>query len=262
VSVDNGLGGDGPGPARAGALLREARIRSGRTIEDCASALRSRASQIDALERGDLAVFGGDIYARGFLRSYARLVGVAEQEVLELHGRDPAFDAPIMSTGAPIRQRRGMPGWFVGILAVLGVAGVLASVLVLGGRRAPEPIEAVDPALDGSGPAVTEPDVTAPPAAVPLPPEPVAGPPIDLVLTFEATSWLEVLVDGIVVEPGVLAPAGETLRFVGTETIVLRFGNAGGVRIEANGVDLGAPGRSGQVLRVTFDPDGLVTEGR
>lgn len=96
----------------------------------------------------------------------------------------------------------------------------------------------------------------APPAPQPAP-EP-AGPPVDVVLTFEAASWLEVLVDGVAVEPGVLVAAGETLRFGGQELVSLRLGNAGGVRVELNGEELGTAGRPGEVLRVGFGPEGPV----
>ncbi len=244
------------GPVRAGALLRAARERTGRSVEDCAGALRSRVTHIDAMERGDLAVFGGDVYARGFLRSYARLLGVAEDEVLDLHGHDPTFEAPVTVVPGPLRFRRGVPAWLVAIVGVLAVAGVLTAVLTFGGSRAPETVQAVDPGLDDPGSVIAEPE----PAPIPAPPapEPVAGPPIDLVLAFEGRSWLEVLVDGIVLEVGVEVPAGDTLRFTGQEEVVLRFGNAGGVRVEMNGEDLGALGRPGQVLTVRFDPDGLV----
>jgi cytoskeleton protein RodZ len=256
---ENGTGAETgtDGPARAGALLREARERSGRSVAECAVALRSRATQVEALERGDLAIFGGDVYARGFLRSYARLVGVAEHEVLELHGHDPTFAAPVATVPAPLRLRRAVPSWLVAILAVVAVAGVLATVLTFGGRRAPEVVESVDPGVDAPGAPVDTPEVAPPAPVAPQLPEPVAGPPIDLVLAFEATSWLEVLVDGLVREPGALVRAGETLRFTGQEEIVVRFGNAGGVRVEINGEELGALGRSGQVLRVSFGPDGL-----
>ena len=254
-------GSDERGSVQAGALLREARVRSGRSMDECATKLRSRVMQIDAMERGELEVFGGDIYARGFLRSYARLLGLEEDEILRLHGRDPAFDAPQAPMSA-VRLRRTAPGWLLGVLSVVVLAGGLVAVLVLGGQRAPDTISAVDPGVD----TPTD-ELPAPAPAPPVPPpepEVIAGPPIDLVLTFEATSWLEVRVDGVPLLPaegnGVLVRAGETLRYTGQEEIVLRFGNAGGVRVSAGGEDLGALGRSGQVLRVTFTPDGLVDE--
>ena len=255
--------GAGPGSVRAGDLLRDARVRSGRSIEGCAVELRSRVTHIEAMERGDLDVFGADIYARGFLRSYARLLGLEEDEILELHGKDPAFDAPRVPT-TPVRLRRGAPGWLVGSLFVVALAVGLVAVLVLGGQRAPEAISAVDPGIDTSSNGVAAPDQV--PDPVPPPPaqdpEPVVGPPIDLVLTFEARSWLEVLVDGVPLRPedgnGVEVPAGDTLRFTGQEEVVLRLGNAGGVRIASRGEDLGPLGRSGEVVRIAFDADGRV----
>ncbi len=161
-----------------------------------------------------------------------------------------------------LRLRRTAPGWLLGVLSVVVLAGGLVAVLVLGGQRAPDTIAAVDPGVAAPTDELPAPAPAPAPPVAPQEPEVIAGPPIDLVLTFEATSWLEVRVDGVPLLPaegnGVLVRAGETLRYTGQEDIVLRFGNAGGVRVSAGGEDLGALGRSGQVLRVTFTPDGLV----
>jgi len=254
---------DGPeGPVLAGALLRHGRQQRGMTVEQCAASLRARPGQIEAIERGDLRGFGGEVYARGFLRSYAALVHVDPSEVLRLHGEDPSYRGPVLPPREPLRLRRDPPGWLVGLLGVLAVAGVMAAVLGLGGSRVPTSVPTADPGLElpadgaGDGPAAPAPAPAPEPAPEPVP-EP-AGPPVDVVLTFEAASWLEVLVDGLVVETGVLVPAGETLRFSGQQLVSLRFGNAGGVRVEHNGEELGAAGRPGQVLRVAYDPDGVV----
>jgi len=252
---------DGPdGPSLAGELLRQARQRSGRSLEDCALALRARATQVVAMERGDLRDFGGEIYARGFLRSYARLLGVDPEEILALHGGDPTYRGPVLPPREPLRIRRDPPGWLVGLVGLVAVAGVIAAVLGVGGSRVPIAVAPSDPALEM--PAGTAPS-TPPPAPEPVAPQPEpepvpAGPPVDVVLTFEAASWLEVVVDGVAVEAGALIPAGETLRFSGQQLVSLRFGNAGGVRIEFNGEELGAAGRPGQVLRVALGPDGPV----
>ena len=246
------------GPELAGALLRQARQRSGRSLEDCASALRARPGQIEAMERGDLRDFGGEIYARGFLRSYARLVGVEPAEILRLHGEDPAYRGPVLPPREPLRVRRDPPGWLVGLVGLVAVAGVIAAVLGLGGSRVPAAVAPSDPALEAPPDVAPSPPPAAPEPVVPQPePEPVpTGPPVDVVLTFESASWLEVVVDGVAVETGALVPAGETLRFGGQELVALRFGNAGGVRIELNGEELGPAGRPGQVLRVALSPEG------
>jgi cytoskeleton protein RodZ len=251
------------GPAVAGALLRAAREDRAMSVEQCASALRARASQVSALERGDLSTFGGAVYARGFLRSYARLVGVDPDEIMGLHGEDPAFRGPILPPREPIRIRRDTPGWLIGLAALLVVAGAVTAVLGLGGRRVPPATPPTDVALEDPDAAPVTPPPAPPrpePSPQPAPQEP-ARPPVDVVLTFEGASWLEVLVDGVPVQPGVLVPAGETLRFSGQQTVSLRFGNAGGVRVELNGDELGAAGARGQVLSVTYGPDGPIEPG-
>ena len=254
------------GPVAAGSLLRAAREHRGLTLEECAVSLRARAGQISAMERGDLSSFGGDIYARGFLRSYARLVEVDPDRILELHGSDPGYTGPVLPQRAPLRLRRQAPGWLLGLVGVVVVAGIVTAVLGLGGRRVPTAVPPVDSALDTpAAPDVVVPAPTPAPTPAPAPTEPApvpAGPPVDLVMIFERASWLEVLVDGIAVGEGVLVAAGETLRFSGQESVALRLGNAGGVRIELNGEELGAAGASGEVVRVAYGPDGpIATDG-
>jgi len=253
------------GPALAGVLLREGRRRLGRTVEDCASSLRARPGQVEALERGDLRDFGAEIYARGFLRSYARLVGVDEAQVLALHGVDPSYRGPVLPPREPLRLRRAAPGWLVGLTSLAVVAGVIAVVLGVAGSRVPGAVAPSDPALESPG-AVVPP--TAPPVDRPANPEPTptpepapSRPPVDLVLIFEAASWLEVLVDGVPVEPGTLVAAGETLQFAAQQQVSLRLGNAGGVRVELNGEELGPAGRPGEVLRLTYGPEGQAPDG-
>lgn len=246
------------GPEAAGALLRRAREQRGLSIDECATRIRARSIQIEALERGAFEAFGGAVYARGFLRSYAVTVGVDPDEVLRLHGDDPAFRPPTLPSDAPLRLRRDPPGWLVGLVGMVVLAGVVLVVLGVGGRRVPEP------AVDADTP-VAVPDVSAPAATAPEPDAPVEqpavaelGPPVDVIVTFEADSWLEVLVDDVPARPSAVVAAGETLRFGGQSNVSLRLGNAGGVRVELNGADLGAPGADGAVVTLVLGPDGPV----
>ena len=262
-SVDERTGGTGPaGPGQVGARLRAARERRGLSIEACARSLSARPRQVEALEAGDVAGFGGDVYVRGFLRTYATLLELDPDEVLRMYGQDPAFRGPVLPPREPLRIRRDPPGWLLGLVGVLAVAGVLVAVLGFGGRRVPEAVAPSDGTLDASATDVA-PDDTDDAAAVERPdpaPSPAApeGPPVDVVLTFEASSWLEVLVDDVLVEPGALVPSGSTLRFGGQRAVALRFGNAGGVRIELNEQALGPPGRPGEVVRIVLGPDGAM----
>jgi transcriptional regulator with XRE-family HTH domain len=244
-----------------GARLRGAREAQGRTLEECAAALKARPGQIQALESETFASFGGDIYVRGFLRSYGALLGLDTAELLAAYGRDPSFRAETLATvpggGKRLRLDRSVPIWAAGLIGLVVVGAVTAGVVLLGGQRTPEVALPIDAPLapPESAPAPVRPE----PAPAPAPaPEPIR-PPIELVLTLEGTSWLEVIIDDAAVEPGRTVRAGETLRFEAQESIAVRYGNAGGVRAEHNGVDLGPQGRPGEVVRVLYGPDGVIS---
>jgi hypothetical protein len=66
---------------------------------------------------------------------------------------------------------------------------------------------------------------------------------------------MRVTVDGAVILEETVSE-GETLRYEGDEVIV-RIGDAAGVRIQHNGEDLGPAGGSGEVVDLRFTEDGV-----
>lgn len=67
-----------------GGLLREARIRARKTIEDASSALKIQPNYLSALESMHVEELPGKVYARHFLIRYARWVDVDLQKILPL----------------------------------------------------------------------------------------------------------------------------------------------------------------------------------
>jgi cytoskeletal protein RodZ len=78
-------------PEGFGAQLREARERAGLELADVAARTHVRKAYLEALENEDLDALPEDVYARNFLRLYARTVGLDPNEALarfaELRGR-------------------------------------------------------------------------------------------------------------------------------------------------------------------------------
>jgi cytoskeleton protein RodZ len=64
-----------------GMRLRSARNAAGLSIEDVARASRIGVGTLAAIESDDLSTLGAPIYARGYLRAYARAVGLPESVV-------------------------------------------------------------------------------------------------------------------------------------------------------------------------------------
>jgi cytoskeletal protein RodZ len=67
----------------SGVTLQTRRLKNEWSIEDVAADLNLRTEVIEALEAGDYSNLPERTYVRGYLRAYARLLGIHEEEVLE-----------------------------------------------------------------------------------------------------------------------------------------------------------------------------------
>jgi len=266
-----------------GAALREAREGQGRSLEDAAAKLRARVWQLEALEDERFGDFGGDIYARGFLRSYAAELGLDPAPLLTTYRREVQHDdaSPMnvttsISVGTPGRQRSAPPAWMAWVLvSVVVLAGVaLVGSLDIDGGRTPDQASPAEPPPSPAPsqrddaedrerePGADETDESSEPAPESSEPAPESSEPapdpdgVELVIALEADSWMRVVVDGSTVLEQVVE-AGQTLPFEGEQEIEIRFGNAGGVRANLNGEDLGVQGSSGQAITVRYTQDGL-----
>ncbi len=122
---------------RIGAILREARQRREIELSEVEAATRIRGRYLRAIEDEDWEVLPGDVYARGFIRTYASFLGLDGErlageyrEIVE-GGRGAqggAHDLAPSSTGrSGGTQRRSVPG--VGLIAVTGV--ILVAVVAI-----------------------------------------------------------------------------------------------------------------------------------
>ncbi|QCX29210.1 helix-turn-helix domain-containing protein [Nocardioides jishulii] len=141
-----------------GPELRAARTRLGLSTDQLAERTRIRPHVIEAIEVDDFVPCGGDFYARGHLRTLARVLGVDVTPLLVSYDERYA-NAPIdprrvfeaeLATGShgSIRGTRGGPNW-----SIL-VAVVMALVLVWSVARLvmDAPQDTADtPVLNGSG---------------------------------------------------------------------------------------------------------------
>lgn len=73
---------------KIGQRLKEIRLQKELTIEDISAKTKIRPKFITALENGDYEKLPSAAYAQGFLRNYARFLGIAEKEALALFRRE------------------------------------------------------------------------------------------------------------------------------------------------------------------------------
>lgn len=225
-----------------GRALQRAREGRGKTLEEASRETRIRTEYLQALERERFDRLLGDVYARGFLRSYSSYLGLDADRVLELYARSHGAPAPSLpaerpqspsmapnSDGHPLIHRRA--NWRLAA-AVAAVAMALVAVVAVATRDS----------------TVPEPAVPSPPSVVPDA-RPVFA---NLVTVVEVEA--RVVVDGETALEGTLA-RGEARSFEGEESIELWFASGDTVRLTVNGRSLGRPGAAGEPYSATFDPD-------
>lgn len=142
-----------------GPEIAAARTRLGLSVDQLADRTRIRPHVIESIEVDDFEPCGGDFYARGHLRTLARILGTDAAPLLaaydERYARAPinprrVFEAEL-ATGAngSIRSTRGGPNWS------LLVAVVMALVLCWSVARlvmdTPAELRGETPVLNGSG---------------------------------------------------------------------------------------------------------------
>ncbi|MPZ23367.1 MAG: PASTA domain-containing protein [Dehalococcoidia bacterium] len=132
-------------PKGFGRALEQARIASGISIEDAASATRISTRYLLALEQEELHELPAPIYARGFLRTYAGYLGLDAADVTSLYPVpyiEPAV-ATISAQPQPLRPPK--------MFTYLAGGGILAVVFVLGLLLMTSGDDPPAPATEGPG---------------------------------------------------------------------------------------------------------------
>ena len=179
-----------------GAILAAERERQGLSPADVAQRLHMSVWQVEALEAGNYSRLPSGTFLRGFVRNYAKAVGLPPEEVLaRLAAAAPSHAAPHIVVPSqnirfePFSDRMSNPyvraAGLSALVIVLGFAAMYWWVFV---RSAPQPAVARKPAETAPAPVVASvappvvtqpappPPQTPPVAAVP-PPAPAVTPP-------------------------------------------------------------------------------------
>lgn len=249
-----------------GEALRRTRLHYGKTIPDIEKALRIRASQIDAIECGDVERLPGRVYAIGFVRSYAEYLGLDGAQVVQLF-KAQYMDGPdkqSLSFPMSVAETKTPAIWLV-VFCLLLASGVL---VYFNERSALDrsSVLQVDPVPDSLQSHV-ERDVMVPVMDNLFPSEddePSETQDIEtgqgVVLNFTGSSWAEIKKADNQVLVSQVFEQGDIYAVPQEEGLVLSLGNAANVDIQVNGTLLKPLGGAGDVRRnISLDPDYLLT---
>ncbi len=133
------------GARRVGADLCEARERLGWTLPDIAAHLRIRLAFLAAIEQGRLDLLPGTTYAMGFVRTYAKALGLDPEVVAQrFRAEAAAVGRPTeLAFPAPVPER-GVPAGAVVLLgAVLAIGAYAGWYRATGDQPGDEPVRPV-----------------------------------------------------------------------------------------------------------------------
>ncbi|WP_138897098.1 helix-turn-helix domain-containing protein [Streptomyces chryseus] len=250
-----------------GRALQQARVDAGLTVDEVSGSTRVRIPIVHAIEQDDFSRCGGDVYARGHIRTLARAVGLDPDALVaqydDEHGGRPApTPAAPLFEAERIRPEARRPNWTAAMVAaIVAVVGFVGFTLFngtdgSGGSRD----------VAGSTPATTKPAKPTPTKPADPKPDPsdsaIAAVPQDQVTVAltakDRKSWISakdhngrLLFDGLLLK-------GESKTFTDKEKIDLVLGDAGAMQLFVNGKEVGDEFQAGQVQRLTYtkgDPE-------
>lgn len=253
-----------------GDILRREREKQGLTIADIEKGTSIRGLYIEHIERGNIGELPGLVYAKGFVRNYAKFLRLnAEalvQQFAEENGSTPP-PAPAEPESAPRRislstvgdeslssiSIGGTRSSYASIFGKLAAGIIVLAALVGGGVAAISAINS--PAQVPAAPPVKTEQPVAPTAAAEADASDTARAAhtdgVNVSVTLAERCWTEVVVDGKSVFEGIIEK-GKTESWKGKESVVIRAGNAGALDVTFNGRKLGKFGDNGEVLERTF----------
>jgi hypothetical protein len=239
-----------------GASLTDERRRQGLELAAVEQQTRISVRFLRAMEEERFEVLPGDAYAKAFLRSYARFLGLDENRYVdEYMARFAQPDEPPLppraSPGPRLRLRPAR------LLLAIGIAAAVALVVALivsqrdGGGPSSRP--AARPAAPAPPvPARARPKPAPPPAArPPAPPPPPPPPPVLALTASRGPCWVEAHIEtasGKQIYSATLAE-GRTLRFSLRRPLWLRLGNPSTLTVTIGGKPAaGVPTRTANII--------------
>ena len=233
--------------------LRAAREAAGLTVEQVSKKTNIRIGVIEDLEKNSVEVCGGIAYARGHIRSIARVIKadgdllVAEIETAQGTESRKIIDRLYDNNVADRPKEKK-------VMKFSTLAGVAASILGIG--------FVVTIALNNASTTSNKVEITPSESASPSSTaSPVTSTGVNLLLSgVGGKTWIgiknskgEQVFDGQI-------KSGETQSFTDSQSLNVTIGNASAVKVTLNGSDLGVAGGYGEVVRFNYTPTGAVKE--
>lgn len=269
--------------ASFGDKLRREREMRRITLDEIAESTKISRRHLESLEKEDFASLPGGVFNKGFVKAYARYLGIDEDQAAADYAavaNEPAPEEdkfPLEIHEKPKPELNPRNSRFPLVLAVAALIGVVIGYTLWARNKKPqlEGSESVSAntqpvASAESGPVTENPKPEAAPVAmhpkVPVRSDVAEAGPADkhagaqertfsVVIKAKEDAWISVIADGRTVAEGVLRADRQKL-VKAAKQIQVKTGNAGGIEISYNGKPVGAIGSESETRTLMFTSSG------
>ena len=228
-----------------GTWLRRQREAREISLREIAERTKISMRYLQAMEDDRFEVLPAPVFAKGFLREYARYVGLSPDDVVN-HYLSVQQPQAHVDGDAGHRERRPLaswPRWLPLLLASALLLGLAALLALLSDRWRQHRGGSAE-----SRPPIVAPLATPVPPAPPVPATPPSAP-LEVTVDFNQECWVEAVVDGGS-RRAEMREQGESMQIEAKQSVVFsKLGNAAAVDIQVNGYPYPLDKQPGDVIK-------------
>ncbi|MBI4684638.1 MAG: helix-turn-helix domain-containing protein [Nitrospirae bacterium] len=237
----------------AGEILKIKREESGKDIREISNLLKIKSEYLRAIENDEFAKLPIEVYAKGYIREYARLYKIDAEPIIKAYTEKmslPEKEREEISLPANTTKKKMKINYLVyGVIIV--VAALVPMIFVTPKSENRESTPTTKPM-----PAVQPVQQTE---------NPVQESKIEdkkkqetkkhiLKISASDTVWLQVNIDNTQTREMILKK-GESATLSASENFSLKIGNAGGIKLTLDKKDIEVKGKKGQVISLVLPAD-------
>ncbi len=223
-----------------GKLLKTAREKKGKSLEDFANLLKIRYEYLKAIENEDYQFISGEVFVKGYMRIYATALGLDSDYILDLYKKQISTS---QQTEQPVRVKTWRLPKVYKFPAIIISVVLIVLFLILLFNSHKHSVKSAKEFRKQEVLLVEKPKIHS------------------LLIIATEETWVSVNVDrGISQER--LLKAGEVMRWTASEGFSIKIGNAGGARVIFNGKDIGDLGPHGKVVKLNLPGNKVNRESR
>ncbi|ACL69638.1 helix-turn-helix domain-containing protein [Halothermothrix orenii] len=249
-----------------GSKLKEARNKSGLSLEEISKKTKIRVRYLKALENDNYDIIPGEVYVKAFLKGYSNQVGLNGDAIVKEYLNMLEEQARKEREEALKEQEKNSSSFNLNIdkkvrnIIIVSLVGLLLIFVIIfnvfsnNSNHLPDTeaeqtmtqsadideLEGID-----NKPDINKNNEDTKQSSVEKQEKDVRLKEIELIARDR--SWINIKIDGRSVYQGFIEK-GETMKFSGEEEVELKIGNAAGITMKKDGVLLGPWGGKGEVI--------------